>query len=144
MFQELSGCYIFYRLFLTNQLSWLELPVRPHKVNFLFVSSTLAALSVWQKAVNKSVFNQVWSSRWRTGFFSCLNSWSKLSQSGLPWSIWDDMHFKNACSSLHFHLPIWKGQWQRLKFIRQHRTYKLVAKNKKKNSRGAAVPSAWN
>lgn len=46
----------FYRSFVTNQLAWLELPVTPHKVNFLFVSSTLRAVAGTGRELLTKVF----------------------------------------------------------------------------------------
>lgn len=41
---------------MTNQLAWLELPVTPHKVNFLFVSSTLRAVAGTGRELLTKVF----------------------------------------------------------------------------------------
>lgn len=46
----------FLRLFVTNQLAWLELPVTPYKVSFLFVSSTLQAVAATGRKLLTKVF----------------------------------------------------------------------------------------
>lgn len=46
----------FYRSFVTNQLAWLELPVTPYKVNFLFVSSTRRAVAGTGRELLTKVF----------------------------------------------------------------------------------------
>lgn len=41
---------------MTNQLAWLELPVTPYKVNFLFVSSTRRAVAGTGRELLTKVF----------------------------------------------------------------------------------------